>query len=175
MKNEYGENERIEDVLSRARLPEPSVQLKQRITAEARKAWNQTSADIPWRIPFGRLAASAAAAALVVCLADCSSDYALARWRSVGRLRAELQSAAFDELPEIPYGPFPKRLTSIGRRSPVIDASALSDYIENVRKALDETDDSGVPAPAVQRGGSSRLVPERIKNLSYTWRVITKG
>jgi hypothetical protein len=168
MKDDYCEKEPIENILDRAHLLEASPELKHRITAEARNVWNQTSADIPWRIPLRHLVASAAAAVLIIWLANFSSDCALARWRSDCRLAAELQPAAFDALPEMPYGPFQKRLASVDRRSPVIDASALSDYIENVRKVLHETGESGVSAPAVQPGGSSRLAPDRVKRLSYT-------
>ncbi|MHC4118225.1 MAG: hypothetical protein ACYSWO_12025 [Planctomycetota bacterium] len=171
MKDEQRDNERIESILVKAHLSEPSAQLRHRVTDQARKAWNRTSADIPWQIPFRRLATAVAAAVLIIWLADFSSDCALARWRSGGRLPLGLQPAAFEELPEMPYGPFPKRLASVDRRPPAIDASALSDYIDNVRKVMDETGDNGVPAPAVRPGGSSLLGPDRVKSLSYTWRV----
>jgi len=62
MKDKRIDNEQLEDLLRMAHLPEASPELKQRITAEARKAWKQTSAEVSWGIPLRRLVASAAAA-----------------------------------------------------------------------------------------------------------------
>ncbi len=168
MKDDHCENEQIESLLRRAHVPEPSPQLRQRVTAEARKVWDQTSADIPWQIPLRRLAASAAAAVFIIWLANFSSDYTLAKWRPGGAPVTGQQPIDFDTLPEMPYGPFAKHLAAVDRRSPVIDASALSDYAETVRKLLDETSQNGVPAPAVQPGDSSRLVPDRADARSYS-------
>ena len=168
MKDEHSENEPLENLLRRAHVPEPSPELKQRITAEARKAWDQTSADIPWQIPLRRLAASAAAAVFIIWLANFYGDYTLAQWRPGGPSVVVQQPTDFDSLPEMPYGHFAKHLAAVDRRSPVIDASALSDYAESVRKLLDETSQNGVPAPAVQPGDSSRLVPDRADARSYS-------
>ena len=168
MKDDHCENKQIESLLTRAHMSEPSPQLKQRVTAEATKAWDQTSADIPWQIPLRRLAASAAAAVFIVWLAGFYSDYTLARWRSDGPSIARARPDVLDALPEMPYGPFAKHLAAVDRRSPVIDASALSNYAETVRKLLDETGDSAVPTPAIQPGDSSRLVPDRVDIISYS-------
>ena len=166
MKDGNCENEWVEGLLARAHVPEPSPQLKQRITVEARKAWDKTPPDVPWQIPLRRLAASAAAAMLIIWLANFSSDYTLAKWRPGDSSTARVQPAVFDTLPEMPYGPFAKHLAAVDRRSPAIDASALSNYAETVRKLLDETGDSAVPAPAVQPGDSSRLTPDRVNIFS---------
>jgi hypothetical protein len=168
MKDDYCENEQIESLLARAHVPEPSPQLKQRVTAEARKVWDQTPADIPWQIPLRRLAASAAAAVFIVWLAGFYSDYTLAQWRPGGVSVTAQRPTEFDTLPEMPYGPFAKHLAAIDRRSPVIDVSALSDYAESVRRLLDEVSQNGVAAPAVQPGDSSRLVPDRVNIFSYS-------
>jgi len=168
MKDDHCEDEQIENILNRAYLPEASPQLKQRITAEARNVWDQTSADIPWQIPLRRLAASAAAAVLIVWLANLSSDYTLARWRPAGASVVAQRPTDFDALPEMPYGPFARRMVLVDRKSPVIDASALSDYAENMRRVLDQTQRSGVSIPPVPPGGSSRLVPGRAGANSYS-------
>ena len=168
MKDDHRENEQIESLLTKAHMTEPSPQLKQRITAEARKVWDQTSADSPWQIPLRRLAVSAAAAVFIVWLANSYSDYTLARWRSDSPSTARVQPAVLDTLPEMPYGPFARHLAAVDRRASVIDASALSNYAETVRKLLDETGDSAAPAPAVQPGDSSRLVPDRVNIFSYS-------
>jgi hypothetical protein len=168
MKDEHSENWPLENLLTRAHVPEPSPELKQRITAEARKAWSQTSADIPWQIPLRRLAASAAAAVLIIWLANFSSDYTLAQWRPGSACVAAQQPTDFDTLPEMPYGPFARRLVSVDRKSPEMDASALSDYVENVRRVLDETQQNGVSILPVTPGGNSRLVPGRAGANSYS-------
>jgi hypothetical protein len=164
MKDKYSENERIENFLRTAHLSEPSPQLKERITAEAKKLWNQSSGELPWWIPFRRLAVSAAAAVLIIWLANCSSDYALGRWRAAKIVAAVEQPGDIDTLPELPYGPFVGRLASIGRRSLVIDASSLSEHVERVRQILDETWQNGAPAPV----GRSRLSPDRAGVNSYS-------
>ena len=94
------QNEQLESILRRAHVPEPSPELKERITAEAAKAWNQTSLELPWQIPVRRLIVSAAAAVLVIWLANCSSDYAVARWQSGGLPVVHQQPSDLDELPE---------------------------------------------------------------------------
>ena len=168
MKDDHCENEQIENILNRAHLPEASPELKQRITAEARNVWDQTPADIPWQIPLRCLAASAAAAAFIVWLANLSSDYTLAQWRPAGACVAAQQLTDFDALPEIPYGPFARYLVSVDRKSPVIDASALSDYAENMRRVLDQMRRSGISTPPVPSGGSSRLPRSQAGANSYS-------
>lgn len=168
MKDEYSKNEPLENLLRRAHLPEASPELKQRITAEARKVWDQTPADIPWQIPFRRLAASAAAAMFIVWLANFSSDHTLAKWRPGGASVTGQQPSDFDMLPEMPYGPLAKHLASVDRKSRVIDASALSDYVENMRRLLEQTQQNGALMPSVPPGGSSRLVPGRAGANSYS-------
>ena len=104
----------------------------------------------------------------IIWLANYSSDYTLARWRPGRASVTRQQPTDFDMLPEMPYGPFAKHLAAVDRRSPVIDASALSNYAESVRKLLDETGDSAVPVPAVQPDDSSRMVPDRVNIFSYS-------
>ena len=168
MKDDYCENDQIESLLARAHVPEPSPQLKQRVTAEARKVWDQTPADIPWQIPFKRFVASAAAAVLIIWLANFSSDYTLAQWRPGGASVTAQQSTDFDTLPEMPYGPLAKHLASVDRKPRVIDASALSDYVENMRRILEQAQQNGVSMPSVPPGGSSRLIPGRAGANSYS-------
>ncbi|GAF94642.1 unnamed protein product, partial [marine sediment metagenome] len=71
-------NDQLEHLLRKAHIPEPSTLLKERITTEARKAWNQTSLELPWQIPVKRLVASAAAAMFVISIANYFSDLTLA-------------------------------------------------------------------------------------------------
>jgi hypothetical protein len=46
--NENDENKQIENILRKAHLPEPSIELKERITSVIKKVWNQSSQEIPW-------------------------------------------------------------------------------------------------------------------------------
>ena len=165
MKDTYSENERTENLLRTVHLSDPSPQLKERIMAQAKSVWNQAASEVPWLIPFRRLAASAAAAVVIVWLANYSSDRALGRWRSVNVLAATEQPADIDALPELPYGPFARRLVSVNRRSLVIDTSSLSDHVERVRQVLDEAMQNGASSPT---GGRSRLIPDQAGANSYS-------
>jgi len=157
MKDAYSDNERIENLLRKVHLPEPSAQLKERITAEARMLWNQSSGELPGRILFRRLAVSAAAAVLIIALANWCSDLAAGRWRSENVLAAIEQPADIDVLSDLPYGPFVGRLASAARGSLHIDASSLSEHVQRVREFLDEIWQNGGSAPV----GRSRLVPDK--------------
>jgi hypothetical protein len=168
MKHGCPEDEPLENLLRRAHLPVASARLEQRITTEARKVWNQTSGDIPWQIPLRRLAAAAAAAAFIVWLANLSSDYTLARWQPRGPSFGTQRPTDFAALPEMPYGPFARHMVLIDRRSPMIDASALSDYVENMRRILDQAQRSGVSTRPARPPGSSRLVPSHAGANSFS-------
>ncbi|UCC99115.1 MAG: hypothetical protein JSW66_04350 [Phycisphaerales bacterium] len=165
----HAENEQLEHLLRKARLPDPSPRLKERVTAEARKAWNQAAPDVPWQIPIRRLAVSAAAAVLVVWLANYSSDHVLAR-RAIGGLPTAGRVSGqndIDALPEMPYGPFVRRLVSVQPRSSGFDASALNDRAEVFRRVLDEAQRSTFSQP--QRGRpESHLSPDRPFAHSYS-------
>ena len=155
--NENDKNKQIEDFLRKAHLPEPSPELKERITAEAAKAWNQTSPELPWQIPVRRLIVSAAAAVLIIWLANCSSDYALARWQSGGFPVVHQQILDSDSLPEISYSPLARHLVSAGRKSSMTDASALRNYADTVLRILDEAQQNGMSKPPAPVEGRSRL------------------
>ena len=162
------ENDKIEHLLRRAHIPEPSPQLKERITTEARKAWNQTSVEMPWQIPVKRLVASAAAAMFVIFIANYFSDLTLAHWWSGSVPITRLQPPDLDLLPEMPYRPFVRHLVSVNRRPSITDASALRDYAERVRQALQETQQNGTSNEQVPNGGRSRLLPIQLSPDSYS-------
>ncbi len=166
--NENTENKQIEDILRKAHLPEPSSELKERITAEAAKAWKQTSLELPWQIPVRRLLVSAAAAVFVIWLANSSSDYSLARWQP-RRLQVEHQQFAnLDTLTEIPYSPIVRQMVSTGRSSSITDASVLRSYAETMRNILDEAQQNGVSKPPAPVEGRSRLFPTQPGFNSYS-------
>lgn len=162
------ENDQLEHLLRRAHIPEPSPLLKERITTEARKAWNQTSLEMPWQIPLMRLVASAAAAVFIISIANFSSNHALKKWRP-GDVRATREQLPdLETLPEMPYRPFVRHLVSVNRRPSMPDASVLREYLETMRQVLDEAQQNGTlnqPAPA---GGRSRLLPAQPGLGSYS-------
>lgn len=162
------QNERIEELLKRAHMPEPSTHLKEQITAAAKKVWNQESLELPWLIPFRFLTASAAAAIVIIWLANYTSDCSLGQWSSVLVRTVNQQPAEIEALPEIPYGPFVRRLVSDNRRSSMIDASALNNHVESLRHILDETLQSGFAKPPAPAGGRSLLVPNPSSDNSYS-------
>jgi hypothetical protein len=153
------QNERIEELLRRAHVVQPSTQLKERITAAAKKVWNQESLELPWLIPFRFLAASAAAAIVIIWLANYTSNCSLGQWSSGLVRTVNQQPAEIEVLPEIPYGPFVRRLVSDNRRSSMIDASALNNHVESLRHILNETLPSEFVKPPAPIGGRSLLIP----------------
>ena len=167
--NDYDtQNKQLESILRKAHVPEPSPELKKRITAEAAKAWNQISPELSWVIPVRRLFVSAAAAVFVIWMTNYSSDYALAQWQSVGPTVAHQQPPDLDSLTEIPYNPFARGLVTTSRKPSMIDASALRNYAETVRRVLDESQQNGVSKPPAPVEGRSRLFPKQPAFNSYS-------
>jgi len=168
MIDEHFESEQLENLLRKADMPAPSAEVKVRVTAEARKAWNKTWEELSWLVPFRRLTAAAAAAVLVVCLTNYSSDRALDKWRSGQSLAIERWPAGLETVPGMPYGPFARHLATVSRKPAAIDASVLRDYVETVRRALDESPQNGLPIFPAPAGRSSHLVPGRHIAGSYS-------
>jgi hypothetical protein len=162
------QNEKLESLLRKARLPEPLSELRERITAESTRVWRQTSAELSWRIPFMRLVASAAAAVFIVWLTNFSSDYSMARWQTRRLTPTNQKPSELDVLPEMPYGPFVRYLASVSRELPASDASGLRDYVETVRRLLDEAPQDEVLKPLAPTGSRSRLLPGRSNPSSYS-------
>jgi len=162
------QNEQIEHFMRKAHLHKPSPELKKRITAEAAKAWNQTSPELSWQVPVRRLLVSAAAAVFVIWLTNCSSDYAVARWRSGGLEIAHQQSLDPDALPEIPYNPLVRHLVSTSRKPSITEASALRSYAERMLLILDEAQQNGASKPPTPAEGRSYLLPTQSGHDSYS-------
>jgi hypothetical protein len=157
------ENNEIERLLRQAKLPEPSAELKERVTGAARKAWDQASPDIPWQVPIRRLAISAAAAVLMVSLANYSANCVPVGWQSHGFAATAEEPPELGDWPEIPHSPLVRHLIS---KPSACNPGALREYMEKVRQALDESESTEAPhviAP-VERG--SRLLPTRLNSYS---------
>jgi hypothetical protein len=147
--------EEVERLLRKVRLAEPPAELKARIVGTAEKAWKETPADIPWRIPLRHLGLSTAAAVLIVSCANYFSARAVAPWQADRPVAARLQAADFEDMPEGPYSPFVRDLLALGR-SPAQSAAALLDYVQKVRATL-----SG----AEQEEGADRPGPNEHESL----------
>jgi hypothetical protein len=162
------ENDKIENLLRKAHPSEPSPLLKERITTEARKAWNQTSLEIPWQIPIRRLVASVAAAVLIISITNFSNDRALKEWypRDIRTTREQIPK--HEVLPDMPYRHFVRHTVSINRRPSINNASALRDYTERVRQVLNEMQQNGASNEQVPDGGRSRLFPTQSASDSYS-------
>ena len=162
------QNEQLEKLLSKARLPEPSPVVKERITAESKKAWNRALLEMPWWIPVRRLVTSVVAAVVVIWLANLSSDCSVARWQAEGGSATIQPSSESEVLPELPYGPFVRNLALTSREWPATDASIWRGYMETVRLLLNEArknEMSETPAPTEER---SRLLPDQSILNSYS-------
>jgi hypothetical protein len=168
MNGKNGENQRLEDLLRKAQLPGPSTELKRQIITGAKKAWNQTTAELPWLVPFRRLVASAAAAIIIIWLANYSSECLLAQWQPTKFPAATEQAPGLESLTEIPCDSFVRRLVSVNRRPSTIDASALNNHVETLRRILDETQQSRITGPSEPSGGTSHLNSNPANTSSYS-------
>ena len=166
--NENDKNKQLEDLLRKAHIPEPSPELKERITTEAKKTWIQTSSELPWQIPVKRLIVSAAAAVLIIWLTNSSSDYLMVRWQSGGTKIANQQRSDPDALTEIPYSRLARYLVLAGRKPSITDASALRNYAETVRSTLSEAQQNGNSKPFAPTDGRSILLPKQSGFNSYS-------
>ena len=121
-----------------------------------RKAWKETPAEVPWQIPFRRLAMSAAAAIVIVSSSNYFSSWSVGRWRAD---RATVARAPLARAPatnsngtwEEPYGPFMQHLVAV-RRSSARDPLAVIDSLDRLRRVFedsqqgtDEGDESDLP------------------------------
>jgi len=166
--NENAENKQIEDILRKAHLPEPTPELKERITNEAKKTWIYTSLELQWQVPVRRLITSVAAAILIIWLTNSSSDYLIVRWQSSRPNIANQQRYDLDVLTEIPYSPLARHLLSAGHRLSIIDASALRNYAETVHSILSESQQNGSSKPFAPTEGRSILLPKQSGFNSYS-------
>jgi len=162
MKDSNAKHEEIARVLAEARLPEPSVDLRNRVTKAARAAWNEGPANVPWQIPLRRLALSATAAVVVVALANHLGDVPGPRARPNDPVAASVPSPEVEKLAEMVYGPARSRLTTDGRRSSTVDGATLRERIENIRAVLDDLKNDGTQAQPAPGGGRSRLLRYRV-------------
>jgi hypothetical protein len=151
------EHERIDRLFRRAYLPEPSAQVKDRVTKAARHAWDRASQDIPWRIPLRRLSLSAAAAVVVVALANHLGEVSGPRARPDDPRPASALNPEVEKLVKMVYGSVRGRLVTNGRRPSAVDGATLRDRMENIRAVLDEMEDDRIQAQPAPDGGRSRL------------------
>ena len=161
------QNIEIERLLKKARLAEPSPELKARVIGAARKAWSETPADASWRIGLRRLGVSAAAAVVIVSSANYFSGQAVAPWQAGPVVTAKMAPADFEDMPEAPYSPFVRHLIAMGR-SPAQNAAALLDYVEKVRETLrgaEQDDTMERPGPTGQK---SWLLPAELNAGLYS-------
>ncbi|MCL5280134.1 MAG: hypothetical protein M1376_09530 [Planctomycetes bacterium] len=166
MKAADGQFDQIEQRLKQARLAEPSAEFKQRTLGAAKEAWKKAPADIPWRVPLRHLAVSAAAAVLIVSCANYFSRAAVAPWQAGRPGTVRMQTAHFEDTPEMPYSPFVRHLIATSG-APAHDASALLNYFQSVRKTLERAEPDE-PADGSGPGErESRLLPAGSKIDSY--------
>lgn len=159
--NETGrDNNEIERLLRRAKLPEPSAELKERVTSAAKKAWDQAAPDIPWQVPFRRLAISAAAAVLMISLANYCGDHVFASQQSHRLAAATEESPDLGDWPQMPYSSLVRHPAMTNK--PLRNPSAPLEYMEKLREILDESEPPEVPDPGAPAGHRSRLLPTRL-------------
>jgi len=158
MSHAHDENDRVERLLQGARLSEPSGRLKDRVTKGALEVWRAGPADVPWQIPLRRLAVSAAAAVLIVSLANLAADRALMRGRAGVARAAHREAADLEAVPEEMYGSLARRLLAANLRVSGAFGARLEEYREQMRQVLDEAQENGVPDQDASLNGRSRLL-----------------
>ena len=156
----------VEQLLKKVRLAGPPEELKARILGAAIETWKQAPAEVPWRVPLRHLGLSAAAAVLIVSGANYYSTQAVAPWQAGRPVAARMTAADFEDTLEMPYSPFVRHLIATCG-APASDASALLDYIQNVRKTLDGAEQDNAADGSGPSGHESRLLPVGWKIDSY--------
>ena len=148
MNETNAEHERIERLLKKAHLPQPSSQLHDRVATAAGQAWDQEPTDVPWQIPLRRLALSAAAACLVASAANHLSDRVTSRARSYAAPAssvAQVRDASDDSfgawVEDLPYR---YRLGSIRPYRRLIDSQVVRDRMETLNRMLDAMNHNGI-------------------------------
>lgn len=130
-----------EEVLKRVRPHELSAELKAKVVAAAREAWHKEPASIPWQIPLRRLATSAAAAVLIVSLANLYGDCASVHGPTRTPVARCAEPCDLDALMNV-YTPLVRYMATAGRPAHPC-ASAMLDHLERVRETLREMERSG--------------------------------
>ena len=168
MKATRDKNSDIEHMLKTARVAEPSAQLKERITGVAKSAWQEEPQDIPWQVPLRRLVVSAAAAALIVSLANLAADRSLVRGREGVARVACREPADLEAVLEEVYGSVARRLLAANFRAYEAAAERLEQYRQQMRQVLDEAQENGVTNPPRAPNGRSRLLPVPSASEAYS-------
>jgi hypothetical protein len=163
------EKDRIERLMKAACLPGPSDALKARVMEATQNAWRRDSIDIPARILLRRLVASAAAAVIVIALANRYSDRAVSPWQTGSVAVAIQEPFDLEALLESPHPVAGQHLIRLrGRQPSAIDASTLRGHVERVREILNETQGDGDSKSSTPGGARSRMVPTRPGFNSYS-------
>ena len=156
----------MEQRLKQARLTKPSDELKAHIVGSARETWGQAPADIPWRIPLRHLGLSAAAAVLIVSCANYFSTRAVAPWQAGRPGTVRMEATYSEDTPEMPYSPFVRYLIATSG-APAHDSSALLNYLQGARKALEGTEQDEAASGSGPAEKESQLLPAGSKINAY--------
>jgi hypothetical protein len=124
-----------EERLKKLRLIEPSKQLKEKVTHAAMSVWHQETMDVAWWIPVRRLGIAAAAALILVSLANYAGDQAGMKWQIADKVRVSEPVSDLDEAGDATDVVLVRHLTV----PPLpIDMAAVREYQEQIRQMLDE-------------------------------------
>jgi hypothetical protein len=154
-------DEQTERLLSQARPAGPSAQLKARVTAAARAAWDQAPAEVPWQIPVWRLAVSAAAAAIIIALGNHLGDFGWSGAPAGSPAATAQPNPELEELAEMIYGPARSQLGARRRRGLESDEATLRDRMDRLDQMLGEMESDGASRQPTRSGGRSRLLRRR--------------
>ena len=148
----------IERLLERVHLPEPSPALHDRIATAARQAWDREPTDVPWQIPLRRLALSAAAAVVIVSLANFGSDLLVSSTHLARPFEANSESTR-NASDAIGVDDIRLRMATVRLQRPQLDLTALRERMERLHRTLEKTSPNGTERPPAPPGDRSRLLP----------------
>lgn len=158
--NEMGrESNEVERLLRRAKLPEPSAELKRRATDAAREAWDEAALDFPWQIPIRRLAISAAAAVLMISLANYWADCVSAGRQSHEFAASMVETPELDDWLQMSCG---RLVGHLGNKASACSPAALREHMAKVKQVLDEGEPTESPDAVAPVEYKSRLLPTRL-------------
>lgn len=161
-------NSEIERLLAGVHLPEASWQLRNQVTTAARQAWDSEPAGVPWCVPVRRLALSAAAAVVVISLANHLGALAGPEVRTEDPAATSVPDSDLEQLTQTVYGPSWSRLGTSHRRSSEVNLVTLRDRMEAIRGMLDELEHPTSEARQAPNGGARRLPPYLPDSSSYS-------
>jgi len=129
------QDRRDTELLSRYRISAPSPELRDRVLRAASDAWNTpepASAEVPWRVPLFRLAASLVLTLTLVNLANNVEKRSRAPWQPTNQ-SAALTRPHTEAWTLVGVNPFALLAASVAEKT---QSQSLRDHIQRIQELL---------------------------------------